>query len=210
MQRYVYPLILILFLVVPAAVQAEKANGCAPEFRALFDQAVVETSGTGEGEILVLTDPFCWHCRLAHKLLGEYPEHYKTVKIFFFPRRSFLGSDMAAWIIEDAAGTDQLKPLLDFAYKSLKQPKTDDLPEARMIVLMQFTEAFPELLNATTLPELAARLQHDHEAHVQKGADMARAMGVPGTPVLVAGSTVIAGYGPGPWLEALEKKSLCK
>lgn len=203
--------LLFLLLSMPGlAPAAEPPDGCAPEFRALFDNAVVEYKGTGDKDVLVITDPLCWHCRLAHKLLGEYPELYRTVRLSFFPRRSSIGSDMAAWVLEDAAGSDLFPNLLEFAYKDLKMAKTDDLAEARMIMLVQFAEAFPSLVEGTTVPELFVRLQKAHEAHVQKSADLARAVHFPGTPVLVSGTVIIVGYAPDPWLKALEEGAVCK
>ena len=206
-------LILLLLLCLPAAGRAEepsKPDGCSPEFRALYDNAVVEFKGVGSRDIVVLTDPLCWHCRLGHKLLGEYPELYRTVRLSFFPRRSFIGSDMAAWLLEDAVGSDALKVLLDYAYKDLKQPKTENLAEARMIVLIQFTDAFPWLLKGTTLPELYTRLEKEHGPHVLKSAELAKAVHFPGTPVLIAGSAIIVGYAPDPWLKAIKEAPVCK
>ena len=100
----------------PAATPpaAEPPDACGPEFQALFDTAVVATTGSGERDAVIVTDPLCWHCRLGHKLLAEYPELYRTVKLSFFPRRSSIGSDMAAWILEDNAGSDRLPELIDF------------------------------------------------------------------------------------------------
>ncbi|MDD3311002.1 hypothetical protein [Pseudodesulfovibrio sp.] len=202
-----------LCLAVPAGAGSDapaKPDGCAPEFRALYDHAVVGFTGTGDRDIVVVTDPLCWHCRLGHKLLGEYPELYRNVRLAFFPRRSFIGSDMAAWILEDSVRRPDLKKLIDYAYTDLKQPRTDDLTDARMIVLMQFTDAFPELLQGTTLPELYARLQVAHEPHVQEEAQLARAVELPGTPVLIAGDAVLLGYAPDPWIKALKESAVCK
>jgi hypothetical protein len=185
-------------------------DGCSSEFRALFDQAVVELPGEGEGDVVIITDPLCWHCRLAHKLMSEYPGLYGRVRLSFFPRKSFIGSDMAAWILEDAAATDRIRAMVDYAYSDLKQPKTSDLMEARMLVLVQFTQVFPDLLEGTTMEELYVRFQSAHEAHVLESAMLARAAQLPGTPILVAGEHVVLGFGPGPWLKALEEKSICK
>jgi len=201
---------LLLCLVLPAAALAQPADGCAPELRAIFDQATVEWTGTGDMDIVIITDPLCWHCRLGHKLLGEYPEKYGRIRLSFFPRRNFIGSDMAAWVLEDAAGTEKLKAMVDFAYSDLKQPKTKDLTEARMLVLAQFTEAFPRLLDDVKLEELYVRLQKDHAAHVEESAMLAHAAELPGTPVLVAGEQLLLGFGPGPWLDALDAKALCE
>ncbi|AMK12419.1 MAG: hypothetical protein AB7E51_01480 [Pseudodesulfovibrio sp.] len=193
----------------PAAENPAEPNGCGPAFRALYDHAVVELEGEGEGEVLVVTDPLCWHCRLGHKLLAEYPKLWGKLRYSFFPRSSFIGSDMAAWVLEDAAGTDRLHALTDYAYTDLKQPKTDDLMTARMIVLVQFTQAFPDLLEGTSLEALFVRLQKDHEAHVLESAQMARAADLPGTPILAAGKRVVLGFGPGPWLKVLEEAEVC-
>ncbi|MBG0791216.1 MAG: hypothetical protein H0S80_12055 [Desulfovibrionaceae bacterium] len=184
--------------------------GCGPDFRALFDQAVVELRGTGDMDVVVVTDPLCRHCRLAHKLLSEYPEKYGRLRLSFFPRRSFIGSDMAAWILEDLAGNKDIRTYLDWAYTDLKQPKTYDLVEARMIVLAQFVERFPELAAGTELPELAVRLEKEHGPHVAESVMLSSAVELPGTPVLVAGKRVLVGYGPGPWLEALSEKAVCQ
>lgn len=196
-------------LAADSAVSADQP-GCAPQYRALADAAVVEIRGTGDMEAVIVTDPLCWHCRLGHKLLGQYPELYGSLKLLFFPRASFIGSDMAAWIIEDATGTERLGLLLDFAYGTLRQPKTADLDEARMLVLAQFVEAFPAMLAGTTLSELFVRLKQDHEAHVLAGAELARAAEIPGTPVLIAGGTLVMGYGPDAWLKALGEAGVCK
>ncbi|WFS63509.1 hypothetical protein LF599_04905 [Pseudodesulfovibrio thermohalotolerans] len=190
--------------------RAGAPDGCSPEFRALFDQAVVEMRGKGDLDVVVVTDPLCWHCRLAHKLLGEYPKLYGRLRLSFFPRRSFIGSDMAAWIMEDAAGSDRLPKLIDFAYEDLQQPKSEDLMEARMIVLAQFTKAFPELLHGTTLDALYLRLQKDHESHVLESVKLARTAHLPGTPILVAGDTVVLGFGPSVWLKVLEGAQMCR
>lgn len=185
-------------------------DGCAPEFRALFDHAVVELEGEGDKDIVVITDPLCWHCRLAHKLLGEYPSLYGRMRYLFFPRKQFIGSDMAAWILEEAAGTDRLRTMVDYAYSDLKQPKTQDLMEARMLVLKQFTERFPDLMEGTTLEELYIRLQTDREARTIESTQLGNAARLPGTPVLVAGDSVVIGFGPGPWLKTLEDAEVCK
>ena len=203
-------IIIVMALVFPFLSQAEAKDGCSPELQALAESAVVELKGSGEMDIVVVTDPLCWHCRLGHKLLGEYPNLYGRLKLVFFPRKGFIGSDMAAWIMEDAAGTDRLKELVDFAYDDLKQPKGVGLAEARMIILSQFAEEFPYLIEGTTLPELSVRLERDHGAHVLKCAELARAAGLPGTPVLVAGRSVVIGYGPGHWIKVLERKETCQ
>jgi protein-disulfide isomerase len=197
-------------LSVPSAKKVKKVDGCSPEYRALADQAVVELKGKGELNIVVVTDPLCWHCRLAHKLLAESPEKYKSVKLLFFPRRNFIGSDMAAWIMEDAAGTDQLKAIVDFGYGDLKQPKSKDLDEARAIVLVQFTTAFPKMLAGTNLPDLYARLKADHEPHVLKSVELCKAVKLAGTPILIAGKNVLVGYGPDAWLKTLDKNGFCE
>ncbi len=176
----------------------------------MADHAVVELKGEGELDIVVVTDPLCWHCRLGHKLLGESSEKYRSLKLLFFPRLSFIGSDMVAWILEDAAGTDRLKAMVDFGYSDLKRPKTNDLNEARAIMLAQFTSAFPDMLEGTNLSDLYDRLKADHEAHVIRGAELARAAELPGTPVLIAGKTVVVGYGPGKWLETLDENKICQ
>ncbi|WP_338669855.1 DsbA family protein [Pseudodesulfovibrio methanolicus] len=185
-------------------------NGCSPEFRALYDNAVVELHGQGTLDVVVVTDPLCWHCRLADKLLREYPKLYGTLRLSFFPRRSFIGSDMAAWVLEDAAGTDRLPKLAKFAYHDLKQPKTQDLMEARMLVLAQFTRAFPELLKGTTIEKLYVRLQKKREPHVLESAMLARTAHLPGTPILVAGDKVVLGFGPEVWLKVLGEAQMCK
>lgn len=210
MRTIILTLLFFLLSVPIPALAAEPPDACAPEFRALFDNAVVSIQGTGDKDVLVVTDPLCWHCRLGHKLLSEYPELYRTVKYSFFPRRSFIGSDMAAWIMEDAVDTDLLPKLIDFAYNDLKMTKTDNLAEARMVMLIQFTQAFPSLLEGTTMPELYVRLQKAHEAHVLKGAALAKAVHFPGTPVLIVGSKVVVGYAPDPWLKTLEDAPVCK
>ena len=210
MRNLILTLLIFLLSSVGLASAAEPPEACGPEFRALFDNAVVEIKGTGERDVLVVTDPLCWHCRLGHKLLGEYPELYRSVKLSFFPRRSSIGSDMAAWILEDAAGSDRLPELVDFAYQDLKRAKTDDLEEARMIMLIQFTEKFPWLVEGTTVPELFVRLQKAHEAHVLKEAELARAVQLPGTPILITGQAVIMGYAPDPWITTLKEAPACQ
>lgn len=190
--------------------QKEKETGCAPKYTAIADSAVVEFTGTGDMDILIVTDPLCWHCRLGHKVLNEYPNLYRKAKLAFFPRKSFIGSDMAAWVLHDAVGQDDLKDKIDFAYKHLKQPKTQDLDEARMVILSQFLVFFPQMLEGTDVESLYTRLQKDHEDAVLETARLGREAELPGTPVLIAGEMILMGYGAGPWIQALEKKAICK
>ena len=196
-------------LLLPTLALAEGETGCDPKYQALTDNAVVELTGTGDLDITVVTDPLCWHCRLGHKLLSEYPHLYRTMHVVFSPRRSFIGSDMAAWILEDAAGTDSLKDKMDFAYKHLRQPKTDDLDEARMVILQQFLVFFPQMMEGTTPDALFARLQKDHEGHVLLTSALGNEAKLLGTPTLIAGQTILMGYGAGPWIKALESPKLC-
>ncbi|TDT92283.1 DsbA family protein [Pseudodesulfovibrio indicus] len=201
---------LSLTMLFPPQSYAADEDGCAPKFLTLTESARVELKGKGDFDIVVATDPLCGHCRLGHKLLKEYPEKYRSLKLLFYPRQSFIGSDMAAWILEDFVGSDRLETMVDFAYSDLKQPKTKDLNEARMGVLMQFTEEFPSLLANTTLPKLFVKLGRTHRERVLKGASLAKAAGLPGTPVLLAGENIVMGYGPQHWLTALDKKAICK
>jgi len=194
----------------PSGNDSPFRSACTPDIKAVVESAVVSFKGTGEGEVAVVTDPLCWHCRLGHKLLNEYPELYGTVRLVFFPRKSFIGSDMAAWILEDYAASDNLKTMIDYSYYELKQPKTQDLIEARMIVLLQFTQKFPEMLNGTSLPQLAIRLQKTHEAHVLASAELGNAAKLPGTPVLITGDSLVIGYGPDIWIDKIKRMAACK
>ncbi len=187
MFRKIFIAAFVLVLVSSVCMASEKPDGCSPKFQAIGENAVVELKGTGEQDIVIVTDPFCWHCRLAHKLLGEYPEQYRSVKFSFYMRRNSPGSDMASWIIEDAAGTDSLKSKIDFAYKHLKQPKTNDPAVAREVVFSQFVMFFPDLLGLDSIENAMAQLQKKHEAHVLTSTALAKAAGIPGTPVLLAG-----------------------
>ncbi|SOB59865.1 conserved exported protein of unknown function [Pseudodesulfovibrio profundus] len=211
MRKYFFLTSLALALIIPSfALAADKpVTGCSPQYAAITDSAKVIFEGTGDLDITVITDPLCWHCRLGHKLLNEYPKLYGKVRMVFFPRTQFIGSDMAAWILEDAAGTDSLKDKVDFAYKHLRQPTTEDITEARMVVLSQFLVFFPEMLEGTSMEELYLRLQNDHEAHVLETARLCEEAGLAGTPVLFAGKVVLVGYGAGPWIKALEEKQAC-
>lgn len=210
MQKFIITAILTFALMLPALPGAAQDNGCSPKYAALGENALVTFSGTGDMDITVVTDPLCWHCRLGHKLLGEYPELYGTVRLVFFPRKSFIGSDMAAWILEDAVKSGRLQEKIDFAYKHLKQPKTKDLHEAREVVLSQFLIFFPEMLEGTDMDSLFARLKAENEPHVLKTTTLGEAAELPGTPVLIAGRKILVGYGAGPWLKVLKEKALCE
>jgi len=204
-------IIMTLALLVSAPAFAEGETGCSPKYSAISDSALVTFKGKGDLDITIVSDPLCWHCRLGHKLLSEYPELYGTVRLAFFPRQAFIGSDMAAWILEDAVGTDSLKQKIDFAYEFLKQPKTEDLTEARDIILTQFLFQFPDMLkDGESVDQLAARLEKNHRAHVNETAELCRKAELPGTPVLLAGKYVLMGYGAGPWLKALKERQLCE
>lgn len=201
--------LLFVFLWAAPAV-AEDTTACAPKYKAIIDHARVTLKGEGDLDITILTDPLCWHCRLGHKLLREYPEKYRTMKFAFFPRRNFIGSDMACWILEDAVGSAHLEAMIDYAYTDLKQPKTKDLMEARLLILIQFTKQFPHLLQAGSIESLFVRLQKEQEARVTKAAALGRISGMPGTPVLLAGQNAVIGYGAKQWLKALDEKAFCQ
>ena len=196
-----------------ALARAIVSNGCDPLFRDMFKEALVELRGTGDFDIVVVTDPLCWHCRLGHKLLSEYPEKVTAASVFpLFPRAG--GPSGPTWppgFLRTWPGEDALRAYVDFAYTELKQPKTHDLDEARILVLAQFCGALPEVAGRNH-PGRAVRAAalDAHETHVVMAAELARDADLPGTPCLVAGETVLMGFGPGPWLEALDAKKMCK
>lgn len=202
------PLLLVSFCIGSASAGIKSA--CTPEFQAVAEHARVVLRGTGDYDITILSDPFCWHCRLGHKLLSEYPEKYGKLGIVFYPRSQFIGSDMACWILEDGVSSGHLEAMVDYAYTDLKQPKTKNLMEARMLVLIQFAQRFPHLTADAPLEEVFVRMQQDHEARVLKGAELAEATGALGTPVLLAGKTALVGYGAGAWLKALDEQTVCE
>ena len=118
-------LVILCLLSLTPSAWADPRSGCEEEFRVLFDQAVVELQGEGDLDVVVVTDPLCWHCRLGHKLLGEYPKKYGRLRLSFYPRKSFIGSDMAAWIHGGRGRNGQSPGLCGFR---LLRPETAQNP----------------------------------------------------------------------------------
>ena len=216
MNKRVFTSILLVFLFLcgcrseaPAQKGTESAaDGPVNHYQALKDHSVVTIHGTGTTEAVLVTDPMCNHCRIAHLFLHDNRQLFGTLHLVFMPRESYPGSDMAAWIAEDLADSSHLQGVLDFLFEMLHRPASKDPEEARMDVLDQFLKAYSVASDTVTPQELRERLGKEHGEHAAKGTELVRQADLPGTPILMTPDETVKGFSPGHWTEVLSGKKM--
>ncbi len=146
-------------------------------------------SGTGDYSMIVISDPFCPHCRRGWNYIKEQEEKFKTVRLAHFPLNR--PAEVACMVMADAHSRQfKLFEIVDFAYTLLNPvPKADD-------ILKQFMDAFPEL-QETWGEDPASALKYLEEnflAVVQEERQKAQGMGINSTPVFFVNNEFIRGF----------------
>lgn len=145
--------------------------------------------GTGTHDVILVSDPFCPHCRKGWGWLVENKGRLRSLRIVHFPLSA--ASEAACMVLKDL---DQLgvKPMEaeDYAYTFLNpanEPKK---------IIHQFLEGFVEFKKAN--PEDAEavlkKLEDKYQKAVHKERADAQAIGISSTPVFFIDGNMLEGF----------------
>lgn len=197
-QFKITPTILTVFVLVLMAAtfsHARDVEELFPRFPRATELALTPyihqyMQGTGEHDVLMISDPFCGYCRRAYAHLLHRSDTIKSVRILHLPLDNYPGSDVAVLLIRKFAKTDHLPEFLTFAHAMELPPKELDMDKARGFTFQAFQGEFPQAMEGLTLETLIA----EGLAEVKEGADAAISLGFTGTPHIIVDGYHLKGY----------------
>lgn len=157
-------------------------------------------NGTGQKEVVLISDPFCPYCRQALTFLTEKLSRIATLSLVHLPLAMHPGADAAAWIMEFAREevTALYKQIVDFAYTGLRAPGTEnDSPtgdeDAQRNVIRQFLEKFPKL-TVQPAESFLYYLKEKYERQDLATRQELKKLRISGTPVVIIDGQAIQGF----------------
>ncbi len=157
-------------------------------------------NGTGQKDVVIVTDPFCPYCRQALNFLSGKLSQIATLKLVHLPLAMHPGAEAAAWIMEFAReeAADFYRQVVGFAYDGLKAPAGEDGSpakgdDAQRDVIRQFLEKFPKLTILPLEPFLYY-LKEKYEPQDHSTRQELRKLRITGTPVVVIDGQAIHGF----------------
>lgn len=155
------------------------------------------TVGTGEHEVVFVSDAFCPYCRDAFSFLSANLDKIGKLNTIHLPLAMHPGADAAAWIMEYAHAKN-IKPLevAKYAYTELNAPAPNAKPEeARQQVVASMAKAFPELLGkGQSVEDLRQVLSKDYQGRTLLTLEAMGKLGITGTPLITINGTPIRGF----------------
>lgn len=155
------------------------------------------TMGTGDHEVVFVSDAFCPYCREAFAFLNANLDKIGTLKTVHLPMVMHAGADAASWIMEYAHAKN-INPMevAKYAYTELPTPAQGTQPdEARKQVAAAMTKAFPELLaKGQTVDALLQVLSKEYQGRSLLTLDAMSKLGITGTPLITINGTPIRGF----------------
>ncbi len=146
-------------------------------------------SGSGPHTVIVISDPFCPHCRQAWDHIKLNLDRIKTLRLAHFPLNP--ASEAACLVMADAFVRQELVfEVIDFTYSLLN--KTQDPQE----IITQYMELFPEPAQAWGDDPAAALayLTQKHLDNVRAEQNTVRTLGIHSTPIFFVNDTFIKGF----------------
>lgn len=145
--------------------------------------------GTGQHDIILISDPFCPHCRKAWSWIVENKAKIRSLRAAHFPLSP--ASEVACMAMDDlkALGTNPFE-VEDYAYTFLN-PSND--PKA---VVRQFMDGFAEFkkANGEDVDAALKKLEEKYQKIVQKERADAQAIGVMSTPEIFVDGKMVDGF----------------
>lgn len=157
--------------------------------------------GTGQTDIVFLTDPFCHYCKKGYQFLSQHLELIREFSVAHMPSAGQPGSSAATWVICYAIeqGGD-VKGVLDFTYSALEAPKASSMKEVSLLVLDKYQKRFPTLFKGSA-EDFYTFLSAKYSQKVSKNAQTLNNLGFNATPFFQVKGTVLRGFNP----DALQK-----
>lgn len=145
--------------------------------------------GAGQHDVILISDPFCPHCRKAWSWIVENKAKIRSLRVAQFPLSA--ASEMACMAMNDlkTLGTNPFE-VEDYAYTFLN-PSND--PKA---VVRQFMDGFAEFkkANGEDVDAVLKKLEGKYQKIVQKERADAQAIGVMSTPEIFVDGKMVDGF----------------
>ena len=146
-------------------------------------------SGTGPHTVIVVSDPFCPHCRRGWEFIKTNLDRIHALRLAHFP----LGpaAETAGLVMADAHHRESIMfDIIDFTYTVL-EPSQDPLQ-----ILAQYLDEFPDLAEkwGGTPEKALTYLKGKFLAAVKAEQHAIRSLGIHSTPVFFINQTFIKGF----------------
>lgn len=146
-------------------------------------------TGTGPHAILMISDPFCPHCRRGWEFVKLNLDRLHTLRLAHFPLSP--AGETAALVMADAYQRNlQIFDIVDFTY-TLLDPSREPLE-----ILSQYMETFPDLAApwGPTPEQALAHLRQQFQAAIQAEQHTVRNLGIHSTPIFFVNQTFVKGF----------------
>jgi protein-disulfide isomerase len=146
-------------------------------------------TGTGPHSVIVISDPFCPHCRKGWEFIKLNLDQIHTLRLAHFPLNQ--AAETAGLVMADAYHRKSMVfDIIDFTYTVL-DPSQDPLE-----ILAQYMDEFPELTQKWgTTPEHALTYLTDRFlTQIKADRQTIQTLGIHSTPVFFVNQTFIKGF----------------
>ncbi|MFN2435932.1 MAG: thioredoxin domain-containing protein [Desulfotignum sp.] len=146
-------------------------------------------TGTGPHNVIVVSDPFCPHCRRGWEFIKLNLDRIHTLRLANFPLSP--AAETAGLAMADAYHRQHMEfDIIDFTYTELNPS------QEAVDILSQYMEAFPDLAEKWgATPETALTyLKETYLSEIKTQQQTVRALGIHSTPVFFVNNTFIKGF----------------
>jgi protein-disulfide isomerase len=147
-------------------------------------------AGTGPHTVILVSDPFCPHCRRGWEFIKTNLDRIHTLRLAHFPLSP--AAETAGMVMADAYHREtQVFDIIDFTYSRL-EPSQDLLK-----ILAQYMEEFPDLAaqwGKKTPEEALTYLKARFLPEIKAEQHTIRSLGIHSTPIFFVNQTFIKGF----------------
>jgi protein-disulfide isomerase len=164
-------------------LQTVDINDLPPDFGKLIH------TGTGPHNVIVVSDPFCPHCRRGWEFIKLNLDRIHTLRLADLPLSP--AAETANLAMSDAYHRQfKVFDIIDFTYTQLNSSKEP------LDILSQYMVAFPDLTETwgTTPENGLTYLKEKYLSEIKTQEQTVRALGIHSTPVFFVNNTFIKGF----------------
>ena len=145
--------------------------------------------GTGQADVLFLSDPFCPYCRHAYFYLLDQQDRISELMIAHYPLSPGSGSEALTFLMMEHKDKDSFQEVVDFAYRIDRTLFTDNADHSVVRIYNEEFEAYTR-----TSEEVFEYLQEKHQGNLLNRMEQMRGMGLSGTPMFIIDGIKVNGF----------------
>ncbi len=145
--------------------------------------------GSGQAEVLYLSDPFCPYCRHAYTYFLDQKNRIGEFRIAHYPINPGSGSLALTFLMMEHKDADIFRKVVDFAYEVELDRPSDNADHAVIEVFNERFDIYPQ-----PAQEVFDYLQRKHQESLVRDMEKMRDMGLSGTPVIIINGIRVDGY----------------